>query len=68
MQTLGEFFPTFGVSFGVLAVYCGILVVCFWHLIPVAAIFQKSVSEPGGRESFLRPAVTFWAIFEASRP
>jgi len=34
---LGKSLSTFAVSFGVVAVYYGILVVWFWHLIPVAA-------------------------------
>jgi hypothetical protein len=34
---LGKFLSTFAVSFGVVAVYYGILVAWFWHLIPVTA-------------------------------
>ena len=34
---LGKSLSTFAVSFGVVAVYYGILVAWFWHLIPVAA-------------------------------
>ena len=34
---LGKSLSTFAVSFGVVAVYYAILVVWFWHLIPVAA-------------------------------
>ena len=34
---LGKSLSTFAVSLGVVAVYYGILVVWFWHLIPVAA-------------------------------
>ena len=34
---LGKSLSTFAVSFGIVAVYYAILVVWFWHLIPVAA-------------------------------
>ena len=34
---LGKSLSTFAVSFGVVAVYYAILVIWFWHLIPVAA-------------------------------
>jgi len=34
---LGKSLSTFAVSFGIVAVYYGILVAWFWHMIPVAA-------------------------------
>lgn len=51
---LGKSLSTFAVSFGVVAVYYGLLVVWFWHLVPVAAAGNeyrspwKQVSDPGG--------------------
>ena len=37
---LGKSLSTFAVSLGVVAVYYGILVAWFWHMIPVAAAGQ----------------------------